>query len=219
MEWSSESLLSLVNERIRAAVSNKANWNTVSAPSPMRGSQPKWDHIVARTFLRPRDVISFLNVALAAAKKRDDDSRLPLVLENPDIIDARDGYSVYLKQELEDEIAPHWPFWEDALRTFSSIATITFDLDRFKREYERRKSPENTLSVDDALSKLYSFSVIGYERRSGYGGVSWIFRYTNPEAGWDAGASRLKVHAGLKEVAKLREERTSIALEGYSGSK
>lgn len=57
------------------------------------------------------------------------------------------------------------------------------------------------------LELLYRFSVIGYERRSGYGGSSWAFQYTNPEAGWDNGAMKFKVHLGLKEYAKLREER------------
>jgi hypothetical protein len=61
--------------------------------------------------------------------------------------------------------------------------------------------------VDEALEYLYRFSVIGYDRRSGYGGSSWAFQYTNPETGWDAGASRFKVHLGLKEYAKLREGR------------
>lgn len=54
---------------------------------------------------------------------------------------------------------------------------------------------------------LYRFSVIGYERRIGYGGVEWMFQYANPEAGWDSAALRFKVHLGLKEYAKLREER------------
>jgi hypothetical protein len=63
------------------------------------------------------------------------------------------------------------------------------------------------MSVDDALKMLYRFSVIGYKRRSGHGGSSWAFHYTTPEAGWDNGASYFKVHLGLKEVIKLREER------------
>ena len=59
---------------------------------------------------------------------------------------------------------------------------------------------------EDALAQLYRFSVIAYERRSGYGGSSWAFQYTDPEAGWDNAATRFKVHPGLKEYAKLREE-------------
>ncbi len=39
-------------------------------------------------------------------------------------------------------------------------------------------------------------------------GLRWAFQYTNSEAGWDSSASTLKVHPGLKEHAKLREDRT-----------
>jgi hypothetical protein len=114
---------------------------------------------------------------------------------------------VYLKAELDDEIIAHWPYWEQALQACSAISTVTFTRDQFVAEYDRRKSRENEESADDALRLLYRFSVIGYERRSGYGGSSWAFQYTNPEAGWDNSASKFKVHLGLKEYAKLREDR------------
>jgi hypothetical protein len=120
-------------------------------------------------------------------------------------------YSVYLKAELDDEIISHWPQWEEALQACSAISTVTFRKDEFVNEYDRRRSGSNSISANDALKLLYKFSVIGYERRSGYGGSSWAFQYTNPEAGWDNGAALLKVHLGLKEYAKLREERVSGA--------
>jgi hypothetical protein len=47
--------------------------------------------------------------------------------------------------------------------------------------------------------------------RSGYGGSSWAFQFIDPQAGWDAAASKFKVHLGLKEYAKLRETRESPA--------
>src|SRR5512132_1639104 len=93
----------------------------------MRGSQPKWNHILARTFLRPRDVIQFLNVALAEAKKRLD---APLVFINKDIVAARD-HCRYLKQELDDEILAHWRQWDEALQACSSLRTMTFRKEDF----------------------------------------------------------------------------------------
>jgi hypothetical protein len=69
----------------------------------MRGSQGKWNHILARTFLRPRDVIRFLNTALASAKERNGES---LIFTNEDIVASREDYSAYLKRELDDEIRP-----------------------------------------------------------------------------------------------------------------
>lgn len=209
LEWDSQSLADLINERIKAAVGKGGNWGTISSPSLMRGSQNKWSHILARSFLRPRDVISFLNAALEVAVTRKVRDDVPLIIENSDIVGAREKYSSYLKKELEDEIGPHWSHWTDALKAFSSLATITFKLELFRTQYDKTKSAKNSLTADEALEKLYEFSVIGFERRSGYGGTSWIFQYTNPDAGWDRGATSFKVHTGLKEVAKLREERSS----------
>jgi hypothetical protein len=204
LEWGAQPLLDLVNTRLRVRLGSEVTWSEIATLTLMRGSQTKWNHILSRTFLRPRDVIKFLNSALAEAKRR---GGSPLLLDNKDVTNARESYSVYLKAELDDEIIAHWAHWEEALQACSAISTITFSREEFIREYERRKSRQNAVSADHALALLYRFSVIGYERRSGYGGTSWAFQYTNPEAGWDNGAMRFKVHLGLKEYAKLREER------------
>lgn len=206
LEWTSDQLLALIDARLRARLGSSANWDKVTTPTLMRGSQAKWNHILVRTFLRPRDVIKFLNSALVQAKNRVDE---PLVLDNQDVVNARDGYSVYLKKELDDEIIAHWPQWEEALQACSAISTITFTKEEFMHEYGKWRSSQNSASAEDALKTLFQFSVIGYARRSGYGGSSWAFQYTNPEAGWDSSATSFKVHLGLKEFAKLREERAA----------
>ena len=204
LEWDADSLLELVTTRLQAKLGKDARWQTItSAETSARGANTKWGFVLSRTFLRPRDVIRFLNSALAQARRRDDE---PLVIGNQDLINARESYSSYLKAELDDEIMAHWPQWEEALQACSAISTMTFQRDQFAEEYDRRRSDANTVGADDALETLFRFSVIGYERRSGYGGSSWAFQYTNPEAGWDSRAARFKVHLGLKEFAKLRED-------------
>ena len=204
IEWDDASLKELINARLGARMDVGVSWDDVVDDELMRGSQPKWNHIIARTFLRPRDVIKFLNEALVQAKARPGNN---ILFSNKDIVGARDGYSAYLKKELDDEILPHWAHWEEALQACSAISTITFERAAFEAEYNSRRSKRNEVSVDEALEHLYTFSVIGYERRSGYGGSSWAFHYSDPQAGWDRSATRFKVHLGLKEFAKLREER------------
>lgn len=204
LEWDAASLKELVNARLRARLGNAAEWENVIDEGLMRGSQSKWNHIVARSLLRPRDIIQFLNSTLVVAKKRVD---TPLVFVNEDLVTARDPYSSYLKSELDDEVLPHWKHWEEALKACSGISTVTFDREQFDDEYRKRQTVENQLNSSEALQVLYRFSIVGYERRSGYGGSSWVFQYTDPAVGWDSGASRFKVHLGLKEYAKLREER------------
>jgi hypothetical protein len=170
LEWSRGTLLKLVNERLTANLSVDATWEKVAAQDLMRGSQTKWDHILARTFFRPRDVIQFLNVALVKAKLRYEE---PLVFDNKDIAEARETYSTYLKHELDDEIIPHWEQWEDALRACSAIATITFQREQFTDEYEKRVSSGNSVPADEALRLMYRFSVIGYQRPTSGGGSEW----------------------------------------------
>jgi len=206
LEWTSSTLSELVKKRLQKKLRSEIEWDQIEDGELMRGSQTKWNHILARTFMRPRDVIRFLNAALAQSKRRDDD---PLLLTNRDIVNSREQYSAYLKKELDDEILPHWPKWEQALQACSALSTITFDREDFVREYTNRKTMDNDIEPSEALELLFRFSVIGYERRSGYGGSSWAFQYTDPQAGWDGAAPRLKVHLGLKEYAKLREERQS----------
>ncbi|MEJ8403879.1 hypothetical protein WKI27_00780 [Brevundimonas vesicularis] len=204
--WNSENLLELVENRLQAKLGPDVRWDDIAEPELMRGSQKKWDHILARTFLRPRDVIQFLNIILSEAKKR---AAHPTHFTNKDIIASRDEYSRYLKQELDDEIGSHWPQWEQALQALSAISTITFERSEFEKEYANRVTADNTVSTEEALALLYRFSVIGFSRRSGYGGSGWAFQYTDPEAGWDSGANKFKVHPGLKEYAKLREKRSA----------
>lgn len=202
LEWTPESLREVVDRRLMARIGS--TWEDVAEPGLMRGSQSKWNHILARTFMRPRDVVAFLNAALREAKSRRSD---PLRFTNPDITEARNRYSPYLKRELDDEILAHWQHWEEALQACSAIQTLTFDKDAFTLQYERRRSKKNDFDPDAALAAMYEFSVVGYQRRSGYGGSSWAFDYQDPEAGWDPSATRFKVHLGLKEYAKLKEER------------
>ncbi len=206
IEWSPDNLLELVNLRISAKLGEGASWDKVSTDNLMRGSQSKWKHILSKGFLRPRDTIRFLNAALVHCKKRDDE---PCIFDNQDILDAREEYSNYLKNELDDEILPHWQYWEEALQACSRINTISFDRSQFVTLYNEIKSEENTVNDADALKLLYRFSVIGCERRYGSGGRSWAFQYKDQEAGYDSGVSKLKVHLGLKEFAKLVEERNA----------
>lgn len=202
--WDSESLLELVNVRLAARLGEGTDWEDVDDGSKMRGSQSKWNHILGRTLLRPRDVIQFLNEALSVAKSRPEE---PVIFQNADINDSRENYSEYLKEELDDEIKPHWRNWIDGLHACSKTQTITFKKADFERNYRKVKTSDNKLQAQEALEMLYRFSIIGYESRPGSGGSTWSFRYSDPTAGWDLSAPRFKVHPGLKEYAKLKEER------------
>lgn len=154
--WNPAGLFNLVEARLKAKIGRDATWDDVAQSDLMRGSQTKWNHILARTFLRPRDVIKFLNTALERAKKRGTE---PYAFTNPDIVDSREEYSAYLVEELRDEISQHWAYWDEALQALSAISTITFDRSDFDEAYARRKSHRNTVDAAEALRFLHRFSV------------------------------------------------------------
>lgn len=204
LKWNEETLKALVESRLVSKLGPTVSWADIEDGGKMRGSQGKLQHMFARTLLRPRDVIQFLNEALKVARDRTED---PLVFINDDFNACREEYSEYLKDELSDEIDPHWPNWTDGLRACSRTKTITFQKEEFLKNYLQIRAPGNPLDGNAALEQLYRFSIVGYLRPSGGGGSSWSFRYSDESAGWDATASRLKVHIGLKEHAQLKEER------------
>lgn len=207
LEWNSDTLKDLINRRIETKLGSGVSWDDLEDGALMRGSQTKWNHIISRTFLRPRDVIQFLNHALDYGIKTVDSAE---GFDNADIIAAREPYSRYLKQELDDEIGPHWPKWAEAIQALSETATITFNKSEFEKAWEKKKASKEK-DADSTLELLYQFSVIGYRRGIGTGGSGWTFQYTDPDAGWDNAATKLRVHSGLKEFAKLREERAQGA--------
>ena len=204
--WDEGSLRSLIETRLRSKLGAEVTWEKVEDGGKMRGSQAKIHHLLARTLLRPRDVIQFLNEALAVAKLRSDSI---LHFSNEDINGCREKYSEYLKEELNDEIVPHWPEWNEALQACSKTQTVTFKKEDFVKSYSALKSGSNPYTAEEALEQLYRFSIVGYLQPSAGGGSTWSFRYADNNAGWDATATRLKVHIGLKEHAKLKEERVA----------
>jgi hypothetical protein len=152
--------------------------------------------------MRPRDVIAFLNYALKEALLRDAEGDM---FTSEDIFSARQPYSTYLKNELDEEILPHWPQWEEALRACSAIATLSMNKTRFDEEYSARKSRANKVDAEEALEILFGYSVIGYRRGKGQGGTEWVFQYLSDRSKWDSLASLIKVHIGLKEYFGLAE--------------
>mgnify|MGYP005856520493 CR=1 FL=1 len=204
LRWNETTLTELIETRLTSKLGACVELSDIEDAAKMRGSQGKLQHMLSRTLLRPRDVIQFLNEALKVAHTRNDE---PLVFINDDFNSCRELYSEYLKDELADEIDPHWPQWTDGLRACSKTQTITFQKEDFLRNYKIIKSKDNLLDGEAALEQLYRFSIVGYLTPSGGGGSSWTFRYSDENAGWDAAASRLKVHSGLKEHAQLKEER------------
>lgn len=203
LNWNSQSLQQMVDIRLTKLIGDDTKWSDLIDDRLMRGTQQKWDHIIARTLDRPRDVISFINIILDQKDGGD-------LLSNDDISGARPEYSTYFKEELDDEIKAHWPEWEEALAALRDIGYVTFQKGQFEESYDRNASKKNKFSdPSDALKRLFEYSVVAYLRPRSGGGSDWVWRYKNRTSTFDARADRFRVHPGLIEFASLREERRS----------
>ena len=204
IKWNEQSLKSFLDLRINKYIPG-ASWIDICDDDLMRGRQPKLTHIIARTFDRPRDIISFMNTMLEVSTPRRSAAGESQQFTNKDVVAARPDYSNYLKAELDDEIKPHWPSWDEALQVISGLGKLSFTKASFEAAYNVTRLAKN-FSSEEAMEILYDFSVIGtYSVQSGYGGSEWVFRYKVRKAKWDENASIFKLHLGLKEHARVNE--------------
>jgi hypothetical protein len=205
-------LKSLMERRFSATLSPEGvgAWGDVfDEKQQMTGRQSKYQHILDRTFRRPRDVIKFCNEVLEVYKHRND--RAASQFSNEDVIAARRNYSDYFLRELDDEIHKHLPAYEDYLEIIKGVGALQFKLTEFQQACDRRRE----LNADDRpgveiLRDLFRFSIVAYQRTGGAGGGSeYVWSYLDPRARFDDSASSFRVHPGLIEALGLKRFRLS----------
>jgi hypothetical protein len=215
LRWTGEStgpnsLKGVIDRRINVLLGSPADdpWPLLFDPDVMRGRQHKYQHIVQRTYLRPRDIIFFVNRCIVEARSRGallDGTRI----SNDDVTAARTSYSTYLRRELADEIYAHNPEWESWLDVLRRIGRLTFSRAAFDDECRRSASLLHGQDSGSILKSAYRFGLVGFGRRggSGGGGTNEYWAYRNPEVTFDSEAPYFKVHLGLKEYLDLKEDR------------
>ena len=176
----------------------------------MTGRQSKYQHMLDRTFRRPRDMIKFCNEVLTSYQARCvSGSESCGKFTNDDIVSARPEYSEYLLNELEDEVHKHLPDYQDHLEVVKSLGALQFSLYEFQDICERRRD----LFTGDVeplrlLRDLFEFSVIGYQRTGGAGGGSeYVWRHMDSRVRFDESATYFRVHHGFMEAFGLRKFR------------
>lgn len=175
-------------------------WSDVFDESfEMPSRQTKYKHICDRTFLRPRDMIKFCNEILMAF----DTSGAPRKIDNSAIHAARDNYSDYLLNELDDEIAKHVPDYREFLEVLKVLGSEKFEYGEFAEVFDQRESLAGR-NAKTALEELFEFSVISYLKPGGRGGGSeYVWRYKDPRARFDSTVPSYRVHPGFKETLGL----------------
>lgn len=174
-------------------------WDDVFDESKdMPGRQRKYAHIVDRTLLRPRDMIKFCNEVLKSYRS----DGLVGPIPNEPIHQARESYSNYLLNEIDDEISKHIPGYREYLEVIKTIGAEKFEKDLFVTSFNQRGGFSE--SPEQALADLFSFSIISYLKPGGRGGGSeYVWRYKDSRARFDPLADSYRVHPGFKEVLGL----------------
>ncbi len=217
IEWdtdeSSPMLMSLMEKRFTAVLASEAGervaWADVfDEEQEMPGHQTKYQHVLDRTYLRPRDMIKFTNAILERYKWRlsQHAEKEGQRFENADLHEARVEYSDYLRAELDDEVHKHLPEYDRWLDLFTAIGGWQFDKETFAAtamDWSLAQAPQEAV---ETLEQLFSFSIVGFYRPGGrgYGGSEYVFRYREPKARFDPTASLFRVHPGLIEVLGLK---------------
>lgn len=119
IEWdtprTSKSLKELMEKRFKATLGKGKNiirWDQIfDEKHEMPGHQTKYQFILDRTFLRPRDMIKFCNTTLESFKERiiKNKNSINTLFTNQDLHDARKDYGSYFLREIDDEIHKHIP--------------------------------------------------------------------------------------------------------------
>ncbi len=218
IEWdtprTNKSLKDLMENRFRAVLAADENedvhWEDVfDETQEMPGRQSKYQHILDRTYLRPRDMIKFTNAVLENYKERTSKEHAAdsIKFGNPDVHAARQGYSEYLNAELDDEIYKHLPEYKKYLDLLRTIGAWQFENKAFETATNERADLSEGETPISILEKLYDYSIIGFYRAGGrgYGGSEYVFRYREPRTKFDSTAFRFRVHPGLIEVLGLKK--------------
>jgi len=217
IEWDTErtqkSLKNLMERRYKTILSDDkdiVNWEEIfDEIHKMPGHQTKYQFILDRTFLRPRDMIKFCNSILEQYKIRvmkgtDQDVNK---FVNEDVHIARTNYGTYFLREIDDEIHKHIPNYGKFLEIFRGINIVRFTKEEFLDEYAKRAAAfPDVKDPFDILKQLYDFSILGFYKPGGrgYGGSEYVFKYKNPSQDFDLTSRLFQVHLGLLDVLGLK---------------
>jgi len=213
IEWDTErtshTLKKLMENRFTALLKEKegelVKWDDVfDETKKMTGRQEKYQHIIDRTFLRPRDIIQFCNEILKIYK---DNISSEEKFNNEDINKSKNLYSRYFIDELDDEIHKHLPEYEKYLDVFRDIGFLQFEKKDFIDAFDKRRSQLTISDPNDFLKFLFEFSVIGFYRvgGGGYGGSEYSYKYYDEKTTFDIQAEKLRIHPGLMEYLQLKK--------------
>jgi len=185
----------------------------------MRNRTTPSRYIMARTMMRPRDLVTYYRAIIASMKDGARDEFGTLVVDKSReqlradaIYEAESTLGDYLHDELLDEWKTQRPEIEQYLNAFTNLGKATFAPQEFKDQLGKQGLLFDTAKFQDILRFLYENSIIGFQVGAS---TIWRFKCTHPGQGY-MDSPEFRVHNGLIKRLNLREPYKTDAVE-HSG--
>jgi hypothetical protein len=114
-----------------------------------------------------------------------------------DIRSAAMSNATYLRNELNDEVAGHYPQWQQWLELLRRIDRRYFDGPAFHQQCARSKDLVGNFTPVQILEFMFHFGIIGFARTKPAKSHKFLWSYRNAEIPFDSNAPTYAVHAGL----------------------
>jgi hypothetical protein len=192
--WTPDLLKEMVERRLPSGLSV----DDLFEPGDMRGSTTPFNYIVRRTFLRPREVLQFLEECVRQAGEYE------TVIMKDDIRAAEETYSGWKVSDLKQEYLKVLPFFDRLLESFRQEVHRYDTLDHLA-VLLRRKVPDlvDLFGERFLMEALFECSVIGV-RLAGAGST----RYKSEDISLALPtAGSVYVHQSLHRGLNIRETR------------
>lgn len=209
LKWTEDMLRNLIAFRISRAInmagellsfddalSQTFESETIRYGKNTRSKRPIFRHILARTLMRPRDVVSYFRECAGISYRRQQD------LITTDVVkEAEEPYSLRFRQELIDEIQSIMPSVPQILDALAALRKPIFSFPEFGEFYASvKKEISTTLEFEEVCKVLFHFSAIGNQpAQHNY----QIFKYLHPNAKINVREYGM-IHPGLRKSLQIK---------------
>lgn len=194
--WNSDLLRQMINKRLPDNVSVEELFES----GEMRGSIQPFNYIIKRTFLRPREVIQFIQECIRQSKNGSSE------ISKDAIRSAEEKYSVWKVEDVKQEYRRLHPSFEKLVETLRQGYHRYDSIEDFEVHLETRE-PEvvRTIGARKCMELLFDSSIIGV--RLGSAGTT-RFKCEDTDLALPT-SGVVYIHQSLHKGLNIRELRSS----------
>lgn len=166
-------------------------------PQAIKGVQPE-RFILERTFFRPRDVITLLNLII----EKYPNSKY---FGWKGFVEVKAEYSEYFMEEIRNEMAGHLETIEidQGIRLLKNYNQHFFRFEEIQDYYNKQKAHYSSLDLQRILKYFFKFNIVGnkwFNKFKNKDYYSWSHRDPKAEIDFD---KQIVVHLGLREELSM----------------